>query len=243
MGLINKYPAILDYLESYKSQLMPKPNYFKGNSNWCGRKSGSYEWYEIQDNIAYWQEFNKPKIVSTKVSIKPTFALDLSGSLLGNTAYFITLKSNDFFLVALLNSSVSAFYAKKVFVEKQNGWYEVQPDGLEVFPIPRTDVRQEKLINFSSNAFLAVGSSQFEALINGLVYELFFPEDLHQANIHLFDAVANAGLDRLADLDGTVLADAANELATLIFAPHHPIQGMLADLQKLEVVRIIEGRD
>ena len=146
-------------------------------------------------------------------------------------------------MVALLNSNISAFYSKKVFVEKQNGWYEVQPDGLEAFPIPRTDVRQEKLISFASNAFLAVGSLQFEVLINGLVYELFFPEDLHQANIHLFDAVAKAGIDRLADLDGTMLADAARELANAIFAPIHPIQGMLSDLQKLEVVRIIEGRD
>jgi hypothetical protein len=39
------------------------------------------------------------------------------------------------------------------------------------------------------------------------------------------------------------LADATHEIATVIFAPSHPIQGMLADLQKLEVVRVIEGRD
>jgi len=25
-------------------------------------KPGSYEWYEIQDNIAYWQEFEQPKL-------------------------------------------------------------------------------------------------------------------------------------------------------------------------------------
>jgi hypothetical protein len=40
-----------------------------------------------------------------------------------------------------------------------------------------------------------------------------------------------------------MLADAARELADTVFAPTHPLQGMLADLQKLEVVRIIEGRD
>jgi len=39
------------------------------------------------------------------------------------------------------------------------------------------------------------------------------------------------------------LADAASEIATAIFASSHPIQGMLTDLQKLEVVRVIEGRD
>ena len=98
-------------------------------------------------------------------------------------------------------------------------------------------------LTLTPNPSPACGRGEWERLINGLVYELFFPEDLHPANIHLFDAIAKAGIDRLADLDGTMLADAARELADTIFAPIHPIQGMLADLQKLEVVQIIEGRD
>jgi len=72
---------------------------------------------------------------------------------------------------------------------------------------------------------------------------LFFPDDLHQVNIRIFDTAAKVRLDRLATLDGSALVDAASEIAAVIFAPSHPIQGMLADLQKLEVVRVIEGRD
>ncbi|MDQ3258248.1 MAG: hypothetical protein M3R15_30915, partial [Acidobacteriota bacterium] len=42
---IKKYPAIEKHLKQFKSQLMPGvPG---------GRKPGSYEWFEIQDNIAY----------------------------------------------------------------------------------------------------------------------------------------------------------------------------------------------
>ncbi|MGI8735542.1 MAG: Eco57I restriction-modification methylase domain-containing protein [Pyrinomonadaceae bacterium] len=42
---IKKYPAIKKHLEQFKEQLMPGvPG---------GRKAGSYEWFEIQDNIAY----------------------------------------------------------------------------------------------------------------------------------------------------------------------------------------------
>jgi len=83
---------------------------------------------------------------------------------------------------------------------------------------------------------------EWECLINGLVYELFFPEDLHNANIRLFDAAIKAGFDRLNTLDGAALVSAARELADTIFAPNHPIQGMLADIQDLDVVKIIEGR-
>ncbi|TAJ78310.1 MAG: hypothetical protein EPO42_08180 [Gallionellaceae bacterium] len=84
---------------------------------------------------------------------------------------------------------------------------------------------------------------RFEQLINGLVFELFFPDDLHRANIRLFDACEKAGIAKLATFKGKALTDAANDLATCIFANDHPIYGMLFDLQGLDVVRIVEGRE
>ncbi|MEI2607198.1 MAG: Eco57I restriction-modification methylase domain-containing protein [Candidatus Promineifilaceae bacterium] len=56
---IDTYPAIKKYLLAYKERLMPQPKNWNGP--WQGRKAGSYEWYEIQDNIAYWQEFEQPQ--------------------------------------------------------------------------------------------------------------------------------------------------------------------------------------
>ena len=41
---------------------MPKPKDWKGDK-WKGRKPGSYKWYEIQDAIDYYEEFEKPKIM------------------------------------------------------------------------------------------------------------------------------------------------------------------------------------
>ena len=101
-----------------------------------GREPGNYQWYEIQDNIAYWQEFERKKIISTKVSINPTFAIDDEGHYLGNTSYLVAAGPEPNNMLGLLNSKVARCYATSVFVEKQNGWYEVQPAGLEAFPIP-----------------------------------------------------------------------------------------------------------
>jgi hypothetical protein len=36
----------------------------------------------------------------------------------------------------------------------------------------------------------------WERVLNGLVYELYFPEDLHAAGLRLFDLVAQADLFR-----------------------------------------------
>jgi hypothetical protein len=90
---------------------------------------------------------------------------------------------------------------------------------------------------------LSIRDHRFEQLINGLVFELFFPDDLHRANIRLFDACEKAGIDKLASLKDQALATAASELADRIFATSHTIYAMLFDLQALEVVRIIEGKE
>ncbi len=90
---------------------------------------------------------------------------------------------------------------------------------------------------------LAIRDARFEQLINGLVFELFFPDDLHRAKIRLFDACEKAGISKLAGLKDMALVSAANELAERIFATSHPIYAMLFDLQALDVVRIIEGRE
>ena len=77
-----------------------------------------------------------------------------------------------------------------------------------------------------------ISRPESERLLNGLVYELFLPEDLHAQNIRLFDACPAAGI-----LDGLD----AQAKATAIFHPRHPIYGQLFELQTLVVVRLIEG--
>lgn len=78
-----------------------------------------------------------------------------------------------------------------------------------------------------------VSVPEYERLLNGLVYELFFPEELHAQNIRLFDACAAAGIK--AGMN-------AKAVAAAIFHPSHPIYGQLFELQTLQVVRLmIEG--
>ena len=184
---INSYPAVKKYLSVYKNRLMPG---VKG-----GRKAGSYEWYEIQDNIAYWQEFQKPKIVSTKISIRPTFALDLEGCYLGNTSYLCPVSTGSGnYILGLLNSMLFFAYAKKVFVEKQNGWFEVQPEKLGLFPIPSATLAQQFEIVTMVERILALKQdnpdtdvSELEAEINQLVYKLY---DLTPDEIAIVEASA-----------------------------------------------------
>lgn len=239
---ISAYPAVERHLEPFRSALEPMPRDWRpsfSGEKWPGRKAGSYRWYEIQDNTNYWEKFIEPKIISTKISSRPTFSVDKTGAFLANTAYLIPGGSLLNALVIILNSSVSRFYCRQTFLGKQGGFYEVQPDGLSAFavPISAADTVLNRL-DFSD----APPNPALEQLLNGLVYELYFPDDLHGRGLHLFDAANAAGLEALTPLEGTKLTQAADSFARNHLAPGQPLRIMLSDLQTLDVVRIIEGK-
>lgn len=236
---IDEFPSVRDHLVRFKEQLTPGIKH--------GRKKGDYKWFEIQDNTAYWQEFEKPKIVSTKVTRLPTFSLDLSGGYLANTCYLFTAKANAYFILGLLNSTVSHFYAKFVFVEKQNGYYEVQPDSLMQFPIPTANQAAidslSKVVCLlchlsvkSFNSPLMV--SYFESLVDGLVYELYFPDDIKKADKEILKHLGE--LKPITDgmSDEEKLAVIQSEFDRL-YDPKHPVRNHLETLDSVEVVRTI----
>ena len=160
------FPAIHSHFENFRSELINRDD------------QGKYFWE--QRSCRYWREFEKSKIVSTKISIRPTFALDSDGRYLGNTCYFFPAATSGNYLLGLLNSSLFFTYAKKVFVEKQGGWFEVQPDGLESFPIPATTPAQQKPVERLVERILSAKQrdasadvSALEREIDELVYALY----------------------------------------------------------------------
>lgn len=187
--------------------------------------------------------FEAEKLLSTKISFRPSFCLDSKGFDPGNTAYCIRTGPFATYLAVLLNSSVSEYYSRKIFLGKQGGFYEVQPDGLEAFPVPKLGALEERLINEIDYSAIAGSDNRLEQLLNGFVYELFFKDDLHARGLTLFDEAERAGLGALTGLDGVGLVKAAQEFVDRVFQPSHPLYGMLFDLQALDVVRIIEGKE
>lgn len=100
---ISRYPAIQDHLNQWKEDLTPK----KDKSVKRGRKPGKYAWYEIQDDVAYYEAFDAPKIIFPDICKTPRFTLDQSGVYLANTAY--CLGSGDLYLLGILNSRLFWF--------------------------------------------------------------------------------------------------------------------------------------
>jgi hypothetical protein len=144
---IKKYPAIEKHLLSFKKQLTPKPPDWKGGE-WHGRKPGSYKWYEIQDTVDYYEEFEKPKIMLPDMSVRGNFVLDQDGRYYSaNTTYIIC--SDDKYLLGILNSALMTFFYKNSFAAYRGGYLRFFAQYLEKLPIRAIDLNKppEKAIH------------------------------------------------------------------------------------------------
>lgn len=192
---------------------------------------GHYFW-ELR-SCAYWDLFATPKIVYPDIYLHQSLAWDESGMYCANTGYFIP--NAEKWLTAVLNSAAIEWFYDQISTRMQGGYLRAFTDKMQALPIPQSDIRQRQIIESCVDAARrGVSTPEFERLLNGLVYELFFPEDLHAKNIYLFDACMAAGVREGMD---------AQAIAAEIFHPHHTIYGQLFDLQAVEVVRLIEGID
>jgi SAM-dependent methyltransferase len=105
---IESFPALLRHLSGFRNRLEPRPLDFAG-TEWPGRKSGNYAWYEIQDTVGYHSLLDQPKILYQDIAWQPGFAMDRRGVYCNNAVYF--LPSGDGWLLAVLNSPVVWWYA------------------------------------------------------------------------------------------------------------------------------------
>jgi hypothetical protein len=109
---IEQYPAIKAYLETFRTQLEPKPEDWTGSDatgrriEWSGRKAGSYKWYEIQDSVDYYPAFDQPKIFWPDIAKLPRFSWDTEGAYVNDTGFCL---AGDPSILAILQSRVLWF--------------------------------------------------------------------------------------------------------------------------------------
>lgn len=133
---IKKYPAIMHYLLNYKERLMPRPATEK-NENWQGRKPGPYLWFEIQDSIDYYQEFEKPKIIYPNICKQPEFTIDTENFYSNQKSFIISYY--DLYLLGILNSKIMMFFFKTTIPKLRGDFYEPGFVFMKDFPVHAID--------------------------------------------------------------------------------------------------------
>lgn len=250
---IRQYPAIYNHLLQFKSALKNR------NKDETGVR---YEWYALQRwGSDYWKEFDKQLIVWGNLTVEPKFSFASPGTYISAPASMIVSDSK--YLLGILNSTVTKYFIGKSGATRQGGFLEYKPMYVSRMPIPNATKTQQAIIAYVVDIILLMTSprmsiqstkytefmklssraASFENLLNGLVYELFFPSEFQEANLHLFDLVAKATLPNLKPTHDVQYLLALQSMHDKLFLGDHPIRSALFNLRGLEFVRIIEAEE
>ena len=171
---IEKLPTLKKYLNVFIDDLKPKKD-----KEPKGRKPGEYKWFEIQDNIAYYKNFEKEKIVWPLTADKWGFALDTKKNYLSSGGFFlVSEKINLKYILALLNSNLMKFLFTQIGVMTAGGAYTLKKATIEELPILEISEKQQKpfidlVDKIIAQKQLAKDTTKLEKQIDELVYKLY----------------------------------------------------------------------
>ncbi|WP_396179273.1 Eco57I restriction-modification methylase domain-containing protein [Flavobacterium sp.] len=146
-----------------------------------GRKAGKYKWYEIQDNIAYYKNFDKDKIIWPLTADKWGFALDFDKNFLSSGGFMLISESLGLkYLLSVLNSKIMNFLFKQIGVMTAGGAYTLKKATIEEFPIKEISSENQQPFIEKVDQILTLkqanpsaDTSALEREIDVMVYELY----------------------------------------------------------------------
>jgi methylase of polypeptide subunit release factors len=235
---VSNYPAIKSHLDRYWEKL--KKRLDKGTTP-----------YNLR-NCAYLDEFLKEKIVYPETMRRarhadngfPRFALDPLGECVIDKTGFVLVGKDLRWLIAILNSEITTFLIPLTVYSWDDSGFLMQKIFVENLYCKLPDSQYQVSIEYFSFCRRILGANNtlqaayFEQLIDGLVYELYFPDEIK--------AAGKAILPYLGEL--TPITDdmsAEEKLATIqrefdrLYDPRHPVRNIIETLDSVEVVRTI----
>ncbi|WP_266205248.1 DUF7149 domain-containing protein [Pontibacter kalidii] len=135
-------------------------------------------WWELRA-CAYYDEFEKPKILYPDISLKGDFTIDRSGGwYMANTCYFFNC--NDKFILALLASKLILYYYKETSASVRGGYLRFFSQYVSQLPIATPDEETKASITQLVEQILSIKQAdpaadtlELEAEVDVLVYRLY----------------------------------------------------------------------
>lgn len=230
----------------------------------ASRERGRFanQWYAFSrpQNMV---EFQNIKIMTPDISGKPEMSIDLKGDLYHTTTiYSFVFNPNaqvkTKFMLGVLNSKVMWFFVSTTGNVLRGNYLRFKTNYLRPFPLAESSLAQEAVIerlveyvlylkaqsepyDKKMAAHRRVMTAYFEQLIDAVVYEIYFPEELADANKQPSHLLCSAHLPSLDEMSGdkvTLLCD----LFERLYAPSHPVRSLIHFLDGIETIRIIEEK-
>ncbi len=220
---IDDYPAVKQFLEGFKPKLkqtgekisLEDQKSILQHAQKYGirlkikdlkksRKKTGNKWFETQDQIGYYKEFEKEKIVYMEIQTDnekdgydfPAFAYGDKDIIVLNTAYIMTGEAYKYIL-AVLNSKFGKKLTKYYVTQLQNRQFRMLAMFVSQFPIPKiTDEKQkpfETLVDYiiaAKSMSLKEEAGFWERMVDALVYTLYFAPETGEAGMQIKEILA-----------------------------------------------------
>ncbi len=240
---INDYPAILKHLEKYQETL--------------SKRKGKQEWYELPVSLGDMERFAGPKLVCPDTYNHQTFAVDTAGYYYGKTAYLIPTEET--WLCGLLNSRTVEWFYSQTSKQLTIDYLRARSGYIQQIPIPDVTstekavitklvdylifLQQQPTINSKDlkHARDRIMLRYFERIIDGLVYEIYLTEELHQSDKHFLQPLLNEKLPPIEEIKGDKM-EMLRSIFELLYERTHLVMRNLYYLSSVKAVRIIEGK-
>ena len=240
---MDRYPAIRKHLEKYRSSL--------------SKRAGKQRWYELPATKSDSEHFAQTKLVCPNSYDHQTFAVDTEGFYCGDTCYLIPTEET--WLCGLLNSRAVEWFYSQVSKQLTGDYLQARSRYIQEIPIPDLTPTQKivigKIVDYliylqgqpttsgrdlaHARDFIMLG--YFERIIDGLVYESYLSEELHQGDKQFFKPLLDERLPHLEEIQGDKMS-ALQAIFERLYERTHPVRKNLFFLDSVKSIRIIEGK-
>lgn len=173
---INRYPSIKRYLEMFGKERLEQSGKTLPDGT-KSRKKTNNQWFETQDQISYYSDFEKEKIMWQEMSSSPAFVLDTSGYFCIDTAR-IMIGKDIASLVGIFNSKLFHFAFSRWYAGGGLGGSGVRYKGdfMKSFPIPKVNNSNMSIFREIESYIRKMKPSdidEYSNTIDQLVYDLY----------------------------------------------------------------------
>ena len=240
---IDAYPTIKKHLGKYWDALE--------------KRSGKQKWYELQTAPTDATRFTQPKCLYADMASETAFAFDDEGYYVGSPASL--LPTSELWLLGVLNTrAVSWFYARTA-PQVRGPFLKFVPRYVSQIPIPDMEPEQKALIHKIVEYILylkkqptvksrdlkyardRVMVGYFNRIIDGMIYELYLPDELHKGRKHFIQPLSDEQLPPLEEIQGDKMS-AFRDIFEHLHERTHPIRINLFFLDSIKPIRIIESK-
>ena len=175
---IDNYPAVKKHLLSFGKDRLEQSGK-RLTSGDKSRKKTRNKWYETQDQIAYYEEFAKEKLIWIVLVEKGRFAFDESGIYCEKSAFMMIGESLKY-LCAVLNAKLTGWFLQHTARTTGTGTLQWEKVYVETIPIPKITAAKQRPFTELVDRILAAkakdpstDTSNWETEIDRLVYKLY----------------------------------------------------------------------